>query len=71
MPKPHANLNVGGKTVLQQIGHGIIKLEEELPKFSPDLVIIYGDINATAYASIVCSKLGIKLAHVEAGLQIV
>lgn len=67
--KPDVNLQISGKSVLQQIGYGIIKLEEEMPKFSPDLVMIYGDINATAYTAIVCSKLGIKLAHVEAGLR--
>ena len=69
LPEPDINLEINGKTVLQQIGLGIIKLEEHLPSFKPDLVIIYGDINATAYASIVCSKLGYKLAHVEAGLR--
>lgn len=66
---PDVNLSISGKSVLQQIGHGILKLEEEIPKFKPDLVIIYGDINATAYTAIVCSKMGIKIAHVEAGLR--
>ncbi|MEO6070244.1 MAG: UDP-N-acetylglucosamine 2-epimerase (non-hydrolyzing) [Chitinophagaceae bacterium] len=69
LPNPDVNLEISGKSVLQQIGLGIMKLEEVLPSFHPDLVIIYGDINATAYASIVCSKLGYKLAHIEAGLR--
>jgi UDP-N-acetylglucosamine 2-epimerase (non-hydrolysing) len=69
IPGADVNLNISGTTVLEQIGYGIIKLGKELPAFRPDMVIIYGDINATAYASIVCSKLGICLAHIEAGLR--
>lgn len=69
IPKPDVNLNISGSTVLQQIGNGIISLEKALPVFNAQLVIIYGDINATAYTSIVCSKLGVRLAHVEAGLR--
>src|SRR5687768_13685559 len=69
MPQPDLNLNISGGSVLQQIGTGIIKLGEELPKFNPEFVLIYGDINATAYTSIVCAKLGIKIGHIEAGLR--
>jgi len=69
LPKPDINLEVNKGTVLSQIGNGIIKIEKTLLDYAPDLVCIYGDINATAFASISASKLGIKIAHIEAGLR--
>jgi UDP-N-acetylglucosamine 2-epimerase (non-hydrolysing) len=69
IPLPDENLDINDLTSLEQIGNGILKLSKILPNFNADLVIIYGDINATAYASIVCSKIGLKIAHIEAGLR--
>lgn len=69
IPAPTINLEINGGTPLTQIGNGIIKLEAELLKIKPDLCCIYGDINATAFTAIATSKLGIKLAHIEAGLR--
>ena len=43
------------------------KLELLIPKLKPNFVIVYGDTNSTLAASIVCSKLNKKIAHVEAG----
>lgn len=69
LPKPDINLEVNGGSVLNQIGNGILKMEKVLLDLKPDLVCIYGDINATAFTSICASKMGIKIAHIEAGLR--
>jgi UDP-N-acetylglucosamine 2-epimerase (non-hydrolysing) len=69
LPNPDGNLAVNGGTVLQQIGNGILKIENILVELAPDLVCIYGDVNATAFTSIAASKLGFKVAHIEAGLR--
>lgn len=69
IPLPTINLEINGGSPLNQIGNGIIKLEPEIQKIKPNVCCIYGDINATAFTSIVTSKLGIKLAHIEAGLR--
>ena len=45
------------------------KLEILIPKINPDYVLVYGDTNSTLAASIVCSRLKIRIAHVEAGLR--
>lgn len=69
LPKPDINLEINGGTVLSQIGNGILRLESVLNEIKPNLVCLYGDINATAFGSITASKLGIKIAHIEAGLR--
>ena len=69
LPKPKINLGIKGGTVLSQIGRGILKIEEALLMQSPDLVCVYGDVNAAAFTSIAASQLGIKIAHIEAGLR--
>ncbi|MBS1591547.1 MAG: UDP-N-acetylglucosamine 2-epimerase (non-hydrolyzing) [Bacteroidetes bacterium] len=69
IPQPHINLDVNGGSVISQIGNGILKIEKVLINSKPDLVCIYGDINATAFTSLAASKLNIKIAHIEAGLR--
>ena len=70
MPKPTINLGIGSsKYHGEQIGKALIKLEKFFIDSNPDLVIVYGDVNSTLAGALAAVKLGIKLAHVEAGLR--
>ncbi len=69
VPEPAVNLGVGSGTQSWQIANTILELERELLSNRPDVLMTVGDVNATLAASIVGSKLGISLAHVEAGLR--
>ena len=69
IPQPDYNLEIGSGTAGYQIGNMILKLEKVFVKENPCCVIVFGDTNSTAAASIVAAKLNIKLAHIEAGLR--
>jgi len=69
IPKPNVNINIGSGTHAQQTANIMIKIEHVLEKIKPDLVLIYGDVNSTIAAALVCSKLFIPVGHVEAGLR--
>ncbi len=69
MPEPDINLEVGSGSHAVQTAHVMMKLEPVLLERKPDWVLVYGDVNSTMAASLVCSKLGIRVAHVEAGLR--
>jgi len=69
LPEPDYNLNIGSDTHARQTAAIMIKLEDTLLDIRPNLVVVYGDVNSTAAASIVCSKLQIPFVHVEAGLR--
>ncbi|HKT89067.1 MAG TPA: UDP-N-acetylglucosamine 2-epimerase (non-hydrolyzing) [Candidatus Sulfotelmatobacter sp.] len=69
MPEPDCNLEVGSGTHAQQTARIMIAIEPVLRERKPDFVLVYGDVNSTVAAALVCSKLGIKVAHVEAGLR--
>jgi len=69
MPEPDIYLGVGSSSHAQQTADIMIALEKIWIESPPDLVVVFGDINSTMAAAIVAAKLGIKLAHVEAGLR--
>lgn len=69
LPAPDENLGVGSGTHAQQTAAIMLGLEIALQKHRPALIIVYGDVNSTAAAAMVAVKMGIPIAHVEAGLR--
>lgn len=74
LPKPHINLGVGSGSHAVQTAETMVKFEKTVLKEKPDLVIVYGDVNSTLAASIVCSRIlqngkPVPVAHVESGLR--
>ena len=69
LPQPDINLQVGSGSHAQQTAEIMARLEPVVLKQHPNCVLVYGDVNSTVAAALVCSKLGIKVAHVEAGLR--
>jgi UDP-N-acetylglucosamine 2-epimerase (non-hydrolysing) len=69
LPRPQFYLNVGSGSHAEQTAKVMIGLEKVLLEQKPDLVIVVGDVNSTVASSLVSVKLGIPVAHVEAGLR--
>jgi UDP-N-acetylglucosamine 2-epimerase (non-hydrolysing) len=69
LPAPHIHLNVGSGTHAEQTGGVMIAYEKILLQNRPDLVVVVGDVNSTVACSLAAVKLGIKVAHLEAGLR--
>lgn len=67
-PHPDYHLKVGSGTQAQQLGKLVQKFEIVLRKEKPDLVFSFSDAN-TSLSGIVASKMGIKVAHLEAGMR--
>lgn len=66
---PDVNLAVGSDTHAVQTARIMERIEPVLLENRPDWVVVYGDVNSTMAAAVVASKLGIRVAHVEAGLR--
>jgi UDP-N-acetylglucosamine 2-epimerase (non-hydrolysing) len=69
MPSPDLNLEVGSGSHARQTAEIIIRFEPVVIERKPDLVLVYGDVNSTMAAAVVCSKLLVSVGHVEAGLR--
>ena len=69
MAPPDVNLAVGSDTHAAQTARIIERIESVLLEERPDWVVVYGDVNSTMAAAVVASKLGMRVAHVEAGLR--
>jgi len=66
---PAFNLGVSGGSHAKQVAAVMTAFEEVLLSEKPDLVVVPGDVNSTLAASLVASKLGIPIAHIESGLR--
>ncbi|MBU8912487.1 MAG: UDP-N-acetylglucosamine 2-epimerase (non-hydrolyzing), partial [Spirochaetales bacterium] len=69
IPRPDVNLGIGSFSHGVQTGKIMMGVEPVFQELKPDWVITVGDVNSTAAASLVAVKLGIRCAHVEAGLR--
>jgi UDP-N-acetylglucosamine 2-epimerase (non-hydrolysing) len=69
LPEPHVSLGVGSGSHAEQTAKVMVAYEKILQEHRPDLVVVVGDVNSTMAATLAASKLGIKVAHLEAGLR--
>jgi UDP-N-acetylglucosamine 2-epimerase (non-hydrolysing) len=69
LPHPEINLEVGSGSHAEQTARIMLRFEKVILETRPDWVIVYGDVNSTLAAALVCVKLSIPVAHVEAGLR--
>ena len=69
IPQPDIDLEVGSASHATQTAAVMERFEPVVLKEKPDWVLVVGDVNSTLACALVCSKLGVKVAHVEAGLR--
>jgi UDP-N-acetylglucosamine 2-epimerase (non-hydrolysing) len=69
MPAPDFNLGVGSGSHAQQTADVMSRFEPIVQERRPDLLLVYGDVNSTMAAALVCAKLQVPVGHVEAGLR--
>ena len=69
MPKPDIDLEVGSGSHAEQTARIMVAFETVCLQEKPDLVVVVGDVNSTMACTITAKKLGIRVAHVEAGLR--
>jgi UDP-N-acetylglucosamine 2-epimerase (non-hydrolysing) len=69
LPRPDVNLGVGSGTHAEQTANIMLRFEPVLLEYQPDLVLVVGDVNSTLACTLVAAKLGVQVAHVEAGVR--
>jgi UDP-N-acetylglucosamine 2-epimerase (non-hydrolysing) len=69
IPRPDIHLEVGSGSHAVQTAEIMKRFEPILMEFKPDIMLVVGDVNSTIACALVAVKLGIKVAHVEAGLR--
>jgi len=69
LPVPDVHLGVGSASHAAQTAAVMQRFEPVILRERPDWVLVVGDVNSTLACALVCSKLGVKLGHVEAGLR--
>lgn len=69
LPEPDHHLGVGSGTHAEQTGGVMVAYERLCQERRPDWIIVVGDVNSTMACTLVGAKLGIKVAHLEAGLR--
>jgi UDP-N-acetylglucosamine 2-epimerase (non-hydrolysing) len=69
LPQPDTHLGVGSASHAAQTAAVMERFEPVVIKEKPDWVLVVGDVNSTLACALVCVKLGVKVAHVEAGLR--
>lgn len=69
IPAPDVNLEVGSGSHAVQTAAIMTCFEPVLLGYRPDRVVVFGDVNSTLACALVAAKLGVKVAHVEAGLR--
>lgn len=69
IPAPDVNLGIGSASHGAQTGAMLVAIETVLLEQQPDWLVVYGDTNSTVAAALAGVKIGVRVAHIEAGLR--